>query len=84
MNEKEAYRYFVMSAKDSFLGLNPELSDEEVKGYFSKATKYLNSMFKSALEEYERGNITEEVLRDGSGRSAGYCMGLCYDTPMDD
>ncbi len=84
MNEKEAYRDYVLSAKDSFLGLNPGLSEEEVEDYFSKAKKYLSSRFKSSLEKYKRGEITEEVLRDGAGRSAGYCMGLCYDTPMDD
>lgn len=84
MSQEEEYREFIKYAKESFVGLWPDLSEREVERYFGTAKKYLRSRFESDLAEYRNGKINERQLVEGGGRSAGWCMGHCYDLPMDD
>jgi len=84
MNTEKAFDEFVKYAKESFIGVWPNLSEKEVEDYFGKAKKYLRSRFESDLEKFKKGEINERQLIEGGGNSAGWCMGYCYDDPMDE
>lgn len=74
---------YMESVKESLMGKCSYLSEEEADKYIALCMNFIRKRYEADLKKYKQGKITERVLIEGGGNSCGYCLGLCYDMPMD-
>lgn len=79
MSKQEVFEAYNWSVRDAFTGIWPKLEDEEVDRYLGLSKPFIEKRFTEYWKEYQSGDISEDMLKDGAGRSVGWCLGHLYD-----
>lgn len=79
MSKKDVFEAYMWSVRDAFTGVWPKLDDEEVDNYLGLSKPFIEKRFSEDLKRFQSGEISEEALKDGAGRSVGWCLGHLYD-----